>query len=179
MGKITGGDRQIILPPDGGKLHNNFLKATNYSIAAYVDRCTHSCTRLPGRQGLFANIRPELSPGQATRRLQLFNRLSALSEKVILPGHFSSTPHHRSFLLSDCSTFICTKSQITIQQLYSPWFNFFFFLMQCPGKADTKAVSGLAITIRRETGVKILCDRTQSPERKRETILVGPLQLFP
>lgn len=178
MRKITGGDRQIILPPDGGKLHNNFLKATNYSIAAYVDRCTHSCTRLPGRQGLFANIRPELSPGQATRRLQLFNRLSALSEKVILPGHFSSTPHHRSFLLSDCSTFICTKSQITIQQLYSPWFNF-FFLMQCPRKADTKAVSGLAITIRREAGVKILCDRTQSPERKRETILVGPLQLFP
>lgn len=123
--------------------------------------------RLPGRQGLFANIRPELSPGQATRRLQLFNRLSALPEKVILPGHFSSIPYHRSFLLSDCSTFICTKSRITIQQLYSPWFNF-FFLMQCPGKADTKAVSGLAITIRREAGVKILCDRTQSPERKRE-----------
>lgn len=135
-----------------------------------TDVHTHA-QRLPGRQGLFANIRPELSPGQATRRLQIFNRLSALSEKVILPGHFSSSPYHRSFLLSDCSTFICTKSQITIQQLYSPWFNFFFFLMQCPGKADTKAVSGLAITIRREAGgVKILCDRTQSPERKRERL---------
>lgn len=126
MGKITGGDRRIILPPDGGKLHNNFLKATNYSIAAYVNRCTYSCTHdYLEDQGLFANISRELSPGQSTPRLQLFNRLSALSEKVILPGHFSSTPHHRSFLLSDCSTFICTKSQITIQQLYSPWFNFF------------------------------------------------------
>ena len=134
-----------------------------------TDVHTHAHTTLPGRQGLFANTRPQLSPGQATRRLQLFNGLSALSEKVILPGHFSSTPHHRSFLLSDCSTFICTKSQITIQQLYSPWLNF-FFLMQSPGKADTTAVSGLAITIRREAGVKILCDRTQSPERKRERL---------
>lgn len=56
--------------------------------------------------------------------------------------------------------------------------------MQCPGKADTKAVLGLAITIRREAGVKkkkkkILCDTTQSPERKKEAILVGPLELFP
>lgn len=126
MGKITGGDRQIILPPDGGKLHNNFLKAANYSIAAHVDRCTYSCTYdSTWKTRAVCKYCPQLSPGQATRRLQLFNRLSALSEKVILPGHFSSTLHHRSFLRSDCSTFICTKSQITIQQLYSPWFNFF------------------------------------------------------
>lgn len=38
MGKTTGGDRQIILPPNGGKLHSNFLKATNYSTIAYISR---------------------------------------------------------------------------------------------------------------------------------------------
>lgn len=135
-----------------------------------TDVQTHAHTTLPGRQGLFANTRPQLSPGQATRRLQLFNRLSALSEKVILPGHFSSTPHHRSFLLSDCSTFICTKSQITIQQLYSPWFNFFFSLCNAQEKLTPRLSRGLQSQSEGRRGVKILCDRTQSPERKRERL---------
>lgn len=84
-----------------------------------------------------------------------FQHQLGLSEKVILPSRFFSTLHHRSFLLSDCSTFICTR----VKQRFSNFIHLgliFFFIVQCPGKADTKIVLALAITIRKEGKIKFL-----------------------
>lgn len=157
MGKIIGGDGQIILPPNGGKLYN-FLEATNRGTIAFVDYI--SATTWKPRT-VFEHpfcLYNTAKHGQRAGRLLLLDILFALSNRE---GHFAWSlifpPGITGvFYFWDCSTFICIGVKITIQQLYSPWFKK-KFIVQCPGKADTKTVSPtvLAITM---GGGWILCD---------------------
>lgn len=141
----------------------------------------HATTWKATRQQLLANIPPELRTGQGALRLQLFNTSLDCQRRSFCLAISFPTLHHRSLLLPDCSTFICTR----VKQLFSNFIHLgliFFFIVQWPGKADTMTVLGLAITIRREERVKFLCDRTGLERGRRgetEIILVGPLEVFP
>lgn len=88
--------------------------------------------------------------GQRAGRLLLLDTLFALSNRE---GHFAWSLIFPPcitgvFYFWDCSTCICIGVKITIQQLCSPWFKKKKkFIVQCPGKADTKTVSPSTKTV--------------------------------
>lgn len=118
-GKINWGGWTNQCAPHGGKLHNNFLEATNRSTTSlyrhtdtYINAHTHhyledkyclqtSSTILP---------LPDCKPWPETGRFLLLATLSALSK---WEGHsawsLQSFSLHHSFLLWGCSTFRCLR----------------------------------------------------------------------
>lgn len=142
----AAGETQITRPPNSGKLHKNFSKGARQPLRrAYIDAYTTAV----GSQVLFEAFILHLGysmPGDAAFKYPLGPVKQKRSFCLVKP--FFASLHHRSFLLCDCSTFIC------IQQLYSPWFKkkkFFFSLCDAQEKLTRRlSPTGLAITIREE-----------------------------
>lgn len=89
MGKIIGGNGQIILPPHGGKLYN-FLEATNHSTTGSIDIDTYTCTHTGTKHRVCKHppscVYNAAKHHQKAGRFLLSDTLPALSNRE---GHFA------------------------------------------------------------------------------------------
>lgn len=90
------------------------------------------------------------------------------TQKVILHGRLVlSLPASHEFCTLGLLNFHTHRSKITIQQLYSPLLKKKKFIVQCPGKADTRTVSPTALAITMGGGNSVWSN-PESPLKKKK-----------